>query len=106
MTDGIINDLDQTIDEVVRASQLPLSIIIVGIGQADFQQMELLDGDTNPLFSKKWQKYNERDIVQFVPFREVKNDPVKLAKKVLEEIPKQLVGYYQKAGIQPNPKKI
>ena len=51
LTDGVINDLQLTIDEVVAGSSLPLSIIIVGIGNADFEQMEHLDADTNPLFS-------------------------------------------------------
>ena len=51
LTDGVINDLQLTIDEVVAGSSLPLSIIIVGIGHADFEQMEHLDADTNPLFS-------------------------------------------------------
>jgi len=36
LTDGVIQDLNATIDEVVRGSVLPLSIIIVGIGNADF----------------------------------------------------------------------
>jgi hypothetical protein len=40
LTDGIINDLEKTIDEVVLGSVLPLSIIIVGIGAADFEQMD------------------------------------------------------------------
>lgn len=40
LTDGVINDLDRTIDEVIKGSLLPISIIIVGIGLADFDQME------------------------------------------------------------------
>jgi len=52
LTDGIINDLQATVDEVVAGSTLPLSIIIVGIGNADFDQMDLLDADDAPLFSK------------------------------------------------------
>ncbi len=52
-TDGVINDLNPTIDEIVQGSVLPLSIIIVGIDAADFEQMEELDGDFNPLFSRK-----------------------------------------------------
>ena len=32
LTDGIINDMDATIDQIVRGSSLPLSIIIVGVG--------------------------------------------------------------------------
>lgn len=71
LTDGIINDLEKTIDEVVKGSTLPLSIIIVGIGNADFDQMEQLDADDAPLFSRIINKYAARDIVQFVPFREV-----------------------------------
>ena len=51
LTDGIINDIQQTIDQIVRGSDLPLSIIIVGIGSADFEQMEALDGDDAPLYS-------------------------------------------------------
>jgi len=36
ITDGIINDMEKTIDQIVRGSSLPLSIIIVGVGEADF----------------------------------------------------------------------
>ena len=35
MTDGQINDFDETVDRVVKASTLPLSIVIVGIGDKD-----------------------------------------------------------------------
>jgi len=103
LTDGIINDLEKTIDEVVKGSTSPLSIIIVGIGNADFDQMEQLDADDAPLYSKLLRKYAARDIVQFVPFRDVKNDPHRLAKEVLAEVPRQLVSYFASVGIKPNP---
>lgn len=45
MTDGVITDMDQTKQAVVAASGLPMSIIIVGVGSADFQMMEELDSD-------------------------------------------------------------
>ena len=32
-------------DLIVNASDLPLSIIIVGVGNADFESMNELDGD-------------------------------------------------------------
>jgi hypothetical protein len=32
-------------DSIVKSGDLPLSIIIVGIGNADFKLMEILDGD-------------------------------------------------------------
>ena len=75
ITDGIINDMDKTIDEIVRGSSLPLSIIIVGVGEADFSSMDILDADDEPLWSKKHKKFMASDIVQFVPFSEFKHDP-------------------------------
>jgi ligand-binding SRPBCC domain-containing protein len=87
ITDGVISDMPKTIDEIVRGSDLPLSIVIVGVGDADFDSMETLDADTNPLYSKKYRRYMSRDIVQFVPFREFKKDTYKLAKETLQEIP-------------------
>jgi hypothetical protein len=46
--------MEQTIDEIVRGSSLPLSIIIVGVGDAEFDAMDILDADDEPLFSKKY----------------------------------------------------
>lgn len=45
LTDGAINDMGPTKDLIVDASVLPLSIIIIGLGNADFSMMEELDGD-------------------------------------------------------------
>lgn len=93
LTDGVINDMEATKMEIARASTLPLSIVIIGIGHADFTDMDELDGDLNPL--------GERDIVQFVPFTTYKGAPEILAAKVLEEIPGQVVGYMESKGIRP-----
>jgi len=41
LTDGLINDMEATTDEIVRASSLPISIIIVGIGDEDFSSMNM-----------------------------------------------------------------
>lgn len=41
ITDGLINDMPETTDEIVRASGLPLSIIIVGVGDEDFGPMKV-----------------------------------------------------------------
>ena len=59
LTDGVIDDLQETIDCLVAASQYPLSIIIVGIGNEDFKKMEILDGDEAPLISSIGQKEQE-----------------------------------------------
>lgn len=97
----MINDLLKTIDQVVRGSRLPLSIIIVGVGDEDFQAMVELDADQNPLYSQIYGK-QEADMVQFVPYREFKDDPTSLAKETLKEVPEQLVNYFKRQGIVPN----
>ena len=40
ITDGVISDMSQTIKAVITASELPMSIIIVGVGDADFDAMD------------------------------------------------------------------
>ena len=51
LTNGDIQDIEETIDEIVKGSALPLSIIIVGVGQEDFSSMIRLDGDDEALYS-------------------------------------------------------
>lgn len=100
LTDGVIDDLQQTIDALVEASFEPISIIIIGIGNADFKKMEILDGDDVPLVSSNGKK-RMRDLVQFVPFSKFKNDAKKLSEQVLEEIPNQIVDYYTSNNMTP-----
>ena len=96
LTDGVIDDMDDTIDEIVNAATLPVSIVIVGVGDADFTNMDILDCDNGFLTSKKTGKTSNRDIVQFVPFKKVNNDAKLLAEMVLEELPGQVEGYFNK----------
>lgn len=93
--------MDATINLIVKSTTLPLSIIIVGVGDADFSNMETLDGDQG-LYDSHGRKA-ERDIVQFVPFREVKFNPDMLAKQLLAELPEQVVQYFLSMGVQPRP---
>lgn len=39
LTDGEIHDMPEVTDLIVSAAQLPMSIIIVGVGNADFTNM-------------------------------------------------------------------
>lgn len=59
----MVTDFDETVEQIVKGSSLPMSLIIVGVGNADFKQMEALDGDVTPLYSEILNKYRERDIV-------------------------------------------
>jgi hypothetical protein len=102
ITDGEIHDMRETIDWIVRGSHAPLSIVIVGVGKENFTNMVRLDADEEPLIDTRGNKM-QRDIVQFVPFREVDNSPTRLAKEVLDEIPREIVNFFKKRGIVPNP---
>ena len=80
---------------------MPLSVIIIGIGNDHFREMIELDGDDNPLISSAGVK-RMRDLVQFVPFNKYKYDPNKLAEQVLEEVPRQIIEYYTMNHIDPD----
>lgn len=106
ITDGVISDMKLTKRAIINASSLPISIIIVGVGDAVFDKMDELDSDDIRLTVKG--HYAERDIVQFVPLNKflAKNgESIKsqadLAKEVLAEIPEQITSYMKSRGFKP-----
>ena len=101
ITDGVINDAQETINAIVDASAAPLSIIIVGVGNANFSQMDVLDGDDGLLRSSKGVTA-KRDIVQFVPFNRYASNPQRLACEVLAEIPAQVDLWARANGFVPH----
>ena len=108
VTDGIITDMAQTKTAIVDASNLPMSIIIVGVGGADFDAMDELDGDTVRVTDCRGREAS-RDIVQFVPMRSFlgvggpnsQGAGVYLAKEVLAEIPEQFLGFMKANKVIP-----
>lgn len=106
ITDGIITDMEATKYAIVNSCELPMSIIIVGVGNEDFSAMEELDGDDKKL--RAGNKVASRDIVQFVELRRFLGpnnvwSKELLAKEVLAEIPQQFVGWMKARGIFPKP---
>ena len=104
ITDGLITDMDDTIRAIVQASSLPMSIIIVGVGDEDFESMEKLDADVGPLMIDG--NRAQRDIVQFVAMRNFSRSQdimtrSLLAKEVLAELPQQLVTWMNSRGLKP-----
>lgn len=68
LTDGCIHDMRETIDIIVEMSHSPISIIIIGIGDANFDKMVVLDadgGEENKLVDS-FLAVQGHDIVQFV----------------------------------------
>lgn len=95
--------MQETMDNIVVASTMPISIIIVGIGNADFTDMHKLDGDQVRV-TNRWGNPAKRDIVQFVEFSKFQGKPItSLAEEVLAELPGQVESYYLMIGRPPNP---
>lgn len=78
---------------IVNNANLPMSIIIVGIGSADFTSMRELDGDENGLVSGDGRKC-PRDIIQFVPYNKFNGNPQLLSAELLREVPNQVTQYF------------
>jgi hypothetical protein len=92
LTDGVVSDLRNTVSALVTASGLPLSVIIVGVGNASFEAMEVLDGDDEKLRDHQGRTC-KRDIVQFVPFNKYHGNAAQLAAHTLDELPGQVCDY-------------
>ncbi|CAI8052267.1 Copine-1 [Geodia barretti] len=100
LTDGVLSDMMETKMALINASSYPMSVIIVGVGGADFSAMDELDSDDKLL--RVGAITAERDICQFVPFRKyASGSPAAMASAVLAEVPAQVTAYFTKRGIPP-----
>ena len=97
LTDGAVSDINQTKRAIRAASDAPLSIVIVGIGKADFSAMQFLDDFISQ------EGAGGRDICQFVEFERYQSNKIHLTQATLEEIPDQVVDYFNSHGIKPLP---
>ena len=98
LTDGEIHDMEQVKGLLCDSSNLPTSVIIVGVGNEQFQMMEELDSDGKMLSGQG--KVAKRDIVQFVRFKECMQRG-NLAEEVLKEVPEQLCQHMERIGFKP-----
>jgi hypothetical protein len=94
LTDGAVTDVEATKQALASVADAPLSVVIVGIGNADFSAMQFLDD-----FEKRSGVH--RDIVQFVQFSAHEHNKTSLTRATLEEIPDQLVQFFSSRGIMP-----
>lgn len=86
---------------IVEASKLPVSVIIIGIGDENFDQMDELDSD-DKILKDKTGRSAVRDTVQFVRFREAVARG-NLAEEVLKEIPAQVSRYMEYIDFKVKP---
>ncbi|KXS21585.1 Copine-domain-containing protein [Gonapodya prolifera JEL478] len=102
LTDGEITDLKPTTAALVRASSLPMSVVVVGIGKRDveWEELEKLDADGQVLQTDRGDKA-VRDVLQFVKMSDFEADREAFRRTVLEEIPDQIMSYCKLKGLRP-----
>lgn len=87
ITDGNCHDMEITKSLMVDLSRLPFSAVVVGVGDSEFEDMEILDADTAGL-TDKLSREAARDIVQLVKYTDFKDLGMReLALEVLGEVP-------------------
>jgi len=93
LTSGNVSNMTDMMNALAAASNAPLSIIVIGIGNADFKKLQFLDD---------FAKGDTRDICQFVDFETHKHSKTSLTRATMEEVPVQLVEYFTSNEIYPN----
>lgn len=88
-----MEDIEATKQHLIAASNEPLSVVIVGIGDSNFEGMDFLDNFHH-------NDGESRDITKFVQFNDYQSYN-SLTQAVLDEIPHQLVDYFFSRGILP-----
>jgi len=87
ITDGNCHDMEITKSLLIDMSQMPFSAVVVGVGDSDFADMEVLDADAMVLSDSKGREAC-RDIVQLVKYTDFKDLGMReLALEVLGEVP-------------------
>ncbi|ORX79768.1 Copine-domain-containing protein [Anaeromyces robustus] len=101
ITDGDVTSFRETLDAIVNNSGKAMSIIIVGVGDCNFTDMNILDSDNKKLVSSSG-KEADRDMVNFIQLNKYRDDsPAELSQAVLNEIPNQLQTFVNKYRIVP-----
>lgn len=110
ITDGVINDLDRTIRRVVSVSHLPLTILIVGIGPADFSLMEQFHTDRDvKLKNDKTKEEADRQNTYFAAFRKENistGGNASVAREAFAALSMQVTEYMTMNHYHPNKAKI
>ena len=95
--------MEATKQAIVSASRYPMSIILIGVGNYNFDNMRDLDSYKQLLTSGGVNA--TRDIVHFVEMRKFIDistgayNKQTLAKKVLKELPKQITKWKKLKGV-------
>jgi hypothetical protein len=111
LTCGVNADYDKVEKMLEQVSKSPISVVVIGIGKADFRKLKLLDGDwysrmeTDPVSSIHCVEHvclmiaSQRDVISFTVFNHEMRHHIP---ETLQEIPRQLLKYMMVSTLQPN----
>jgi hypothetical protein len=94
ITDGIMNDFEETRQRLDMYSTLPLSVIFVGVGRSDFSLLYRMC-EQPPAAGRG----GGRNITTFCEFHRHQHDPAALGEAALRNVPSQLCEYMQSRGL-------
>ena len=98
ITDTIECFVEEAICSLIRSSNLPLSVIVCGVSEAT--SLSRLDAHLNPTMAAEMK---ENPTWQTVVLKKYANDEEMLSKECLRHVEDNMIRYYRRAGILPNP---
>ncbi|KAH7729248.1 Protein CPNA-4 [Aphelenchoides avenae] len=108
ITRGVFDDIKETVQAVIFASRAPISIIFVGIGEADLTELQRL-GTAGMRLNYHGRK-PERDCIQYVSVPKCREEETEIndlkaliSERGLLNIPHQMSMFMTKNGIRPSP---
>ena len=93
-------DIQKCIDAFIENTFLPLSVIVIGIGDKDFKSIKSLFSNKHRFSSKDIEK--SRNNIYFFPLKNFNFKYDLVLQECLKEIPKQLVEYYNINSTTPD----
>ena len=101
LSSNIPTDMEEFTQELVRSSNLPMSVIIVGIGDEDFSSLEELAENKSHAFDY-YRENSSRNVLNFVFLKDSSDNNQPLYERALKEIPQQFMEYMVLERIYPS----
>ncbi|VIO87476.1 Uncharacterized protein BM_BM1879 [Brugia malayi] len=94
VTDGCVTNPERTVNAIVDCAELPVSIVIVGVGNQDFSPMQRL---LSPILKSSEGRLLRREVVTFVPYT-ASMTTNELVTKLLLNVPRQFLTWAMMHG--------
>lgn len=88
------SDLKEMKDVLVKASEYPISIFIVGLGNENYEEIEIVNKEDYLIINTNGDKI-KRDNVMFIPIEKTKGNINEIVQEMLNEVPRQVEEYYE-----------